>query len=91
MAILQGIQGMFMNDGAGGKIALDINRRVLTILNSGRLSFLTCTINEAQARAGTIWFDKPEIIQNQEYVDNSYNTPTTRSEENTEDSSHRAL
>jgi hypothetical protein len=54
MAILQGIQGMFLNDGAGGKIALDINRRVLTILNSGRLSFLTCTINEAQARAGTI-------------------------------------
>ena len=80
MAILQGIQGMFMNDGAGGKIALDINRRVLTILNSGRLSFLTCTINEAQARAGTIWFDKPEIIQNQEYVDNSYNTPTTTAE-----------
>ena len=79
MAILQGIQGMFMNDGAGGKIALDINRRVLTILNSGRLSFLTCTINEAQARAGTIWFDKPEIIQNQEYVD-SYNTPTTTAE-----------
>ena len=80
MAILQGIQGMFLNDGAGGKIALDINRRVLTILNSGRLSFLTCTINEAQARAGTIWFDKPEIIQNQEYVDNSYNTPTTTAE-----------
>ena len=79
MAILQGIQGMFLNDGAGGKIALDINRRVLTILNSGRLSFLTCTINEAQARAGTIWFDKPEIIQNQEYVD-SYNTPTTTAE-----------
>ena len=79
MAILQGIQGMFMNDGAVGKIALDINRRVLTILNSGRLSFLTCTINEAQARAGTIWFDKPEIIQNQEYVD-SYNTPTTTAE-----------
>ena len=79
MAILQGIQGMFMNDGAGGKIALDINRRVLTILNSGRLSFLTCTINEAQARAGTIWFDKPEIIQNQRYVD-SYNTPTTTAE-----------
>lgn len=81
MAILQGIQGMFMNDGdgKGGKIALDINRRVLTILNSGRLSFLTCTINEAQARAGTIWFDKPEIIQNQEYVD-SYNTPTTTAE-----------
>lgn len=79
MAILQGIQGMFLNDGDGGKIALDINRRVLTILNSGRLSFLTCTINEAQARAGTIWFDKPEIIQNQEYVD-SYNTPTTTAE-----------
>lgn len=76
MAILQGIQGMFLNDGAGGKIALDINRRVLTILNSGRLSFLTCTINEAQARAGTVWFDKPEIIQNEEYVAN-YNTPST--------------
>ena len=78
MAILQGIQGMFLNDGAGkdGKIALDINRRVLTILNSGRLSFLTCTINEAQARAVTIWFDNPEIIQNQEYED-SNNTPTS--------------
>lgn len=79
MAILQGIQGMFLNDGAGGKIALDINRRVLTILNSGRLSFLTCTINEAQARAGTVWFDKPEIIQNEEYIAN-YNTPTTTAE-----------
>ena len=45
MAILEVIDGMFLNTRCDGKFALDINRRVLTILYSGRLSFLSCNFN----------------------------------------------
>lgn len=68
MAVLQGISGLAMGDGAGGKIALSINTQVLEILSNDKLSYLTATItNPAQVQNGTVSYYVPEIIGSGEY------------------------
>lgn len=66
--ILQGISGLAMGDGQGGKIALSINTQVLEILSNDKLSYLTATItNPAQVANGTVSYYLPEIIASGEY------------------------
>lgn len=68
MAVLQGISGLAMGDGAGGNIALSINTQVLEILSNDKLSYLTATItNPAQVQNGTVSYYVPEIIGSGEY------------------------
>lgn len=68
MAVLQGISGLSMGDGAAGKIALSINTQVLDILSNDKLSYLTATItNPAQVQNGTVSYYVPEIIASGEY------------------------
>lgn len=68
MAVLQGISGLAMGDGTGGKIALSINTQVLEILSNDKLSYLTATItNPAQVMGGTVSYYVPEIIGSGEY------------------------
>lgn len=63
MAVLQGISGLSMGDGTGGKIALSIHTQVLDILSNDKLSYLTATItNPAQVANGTVSYYVPEII-----------------------------
>ena len=68
MAVLQGIQGMNIGDGAGGKVALSLQTRVLRILADNVLSYATATaLNPASVKAGTCSYYVPEIIGASDY------------------------
>lgn len=68
MAVLQGISGMNIGDGAGGNIALSIQERVLRILADSQLSYLAATMRNPQSvKAGTATYYVPEIIGANDY------------------------
>lgn len=68
MATIQGISGMQMGDGAGGKVALSIQKQVLRILSDNILSYATATaLNPASVKAGTATYYVPELIGAEAY------------------------
>ena len=68
MAVLQGISGIQLGDGAGGKVALSIDTRVLRILHTSSFSYLSATVqNPREVESGTVTYYRPEIIQAQDY------------------------
>ena len=68
MAILQGISGLQLGDGNGGKVALSLQTRVLRILADNVLSYATATAqNPASVKAGTASYYVPELIQTEAY------------------------
>lgn len=70
MAILQGIAGMQMGDGAGGNVALSITTNVLRILSDQKLSYLTATMNNpTSVTNGTASYYVPELIGTTAYGD----------------------
>lgn len=74
MAVITGISGIQIGDGAGGNIALTITTRVLKILSSMNLSYLSATIkNPNDVKNGSVTFYRPELIQVGDYG----TTPTT--------------
>ncbi|MEG1312726.1 MAG: hypothetical protein RSD40_00255 [Bacilli bacterium] len=74
MAVITGISGIQIGDGAGGNIALTITTRVLKILSSMNLSYLSATIkNPNDVKNGSVTFYRPELIQVSDYGA----TPTT--------------
>lgn len=78
MATLQGIQGMNIGDGSGGKVALSLQTRVLRILADNVLSYATATaMNPASVKAGTCSYYVPEIIGASDYGtgDGAFETP----------------
>ncbi len=69
MAVITGISGMQMGDGAGGKIALDLKTRVLRILYDSSFSYLTATVaNPRQLNAGSVSYQIPEILTAEDYL-----------------------
>ena len=80
MATLQGIQGMLggFGDGAGGNIALSLKEKVLRLLQANvTLSYLTASIKPDFSRAGSAYYRKIQIIQNEQYrgSNNSFQEP----------------
>lgn len=78
MAILQGISGMQIGDGAGGKVALSIKESVLRILSDTQLSFMTATVRTPGAlNSGTVSYYVPELVQTENYGTgtNAFQTP----------------
>ena len=72
MAILQGISGLQIGDGQGGKVALSLQTRVLRILADNVLSYATATANNpSSVKAGTASYYVPELIQTEDYGDGS--------------------
>lgn len=70
MAVLTGISGIQMGDGAGGNIALDIQKSVLKILSDSAFSYMTATIGDKrQVAAGSVSYALPEILQTTAYGD----------------------
>lgn len=71
MAKLQGISGMDIGDGAaGGKVALDLQTRILRILYDSNFSYMTATVlNPGQISAGTVSYQVPEVLQTEDYTD----------------------
>lgn len=67
MAILQGISGMQMGDGAGGKISLMIQTAVLQFLKNSFFSYKTASFNHATIHAGTVVYKIPELLQTEVY------------------------
>ncbi len=68
MAVMEGMSGMVLGDGAGGNIALDINKRVLRILSLTSFSWRTATMNNpTSVKAGTVAYQVPEILQAEDY------------------------
>lgn len=69
MAVITGISGMQIGDGAGGKAALSvIQGLILRILSDMRLTYLAATINNPhEMKAGTAHYYVPEILQTEEY------------------------
>lgn len=68
MAVLSGISGMQMGDGAGGNIALTISTKTLRILSDMSLSYLAATIkNPNDVKFGTVSYYRPEIIKTDAY------------------------
>lgn len=80
MATLQGIQGMLggFGDGAGGNIGLSLKEKVLKLLQANTtLSFLTATTKPDFTRAGSAYYRKIQVIQNEQYrgSNNSFQEP----------------
>ena len=68
MAVLQGISGIQMGDGAGGTIALSISKHILRMLSNSSLSYLTATMsNPSQVNSGSVSYYIPELIQTEAY------------------------
>lgn len=68
MAKLEGISGMQMGDGLGGKIALSIQKGLLRILSNSTISYLTATAaNPSNAHSGTLTYYVPEGVQTFDY------------------------
>lgn len=67
---ITGILGMNIGDGAGGKVALSIETRILRILSDAKLSYYAATIaNPSEVKSGTVWYRKPEILKTNDYGD----------------------
>ena len=80
MAIIQGISGAFMEDGNGGKIALDIQKGILRILAHSGISYMTATIGDRrQVQAGSVSYQVPEIMQAEDYGDGTTDFQNIRS------------
>lgn len=80
MAILQGISGMQMGDGAGGKVALSLETRVLRILADTEFSYLTATLRDpSEVKSGTVTYYVPELIGTKNYGTgtNAYGAPNS--------------
>lgn len=68
MAVLTGISGMQLGDGAGGKIALSIETAVLRILSDMSLTYMTATIRTpGQLNSGTVTYYVPELLKTEDY------------------------
>lgn len=68
MAIIQGISGLTLGDGAGGKIALSVKELVQRILADTQLTYMSATVNNPGTLAfGTAHYYTPEIIQVEAY------------------------
>ena len=74
---ITGILGMNIGDGAGGKVALSIETRILRILSDAKLSYYAATIaNPSEIKSGTVWYRVPEILKTNDYGDGT-NEPDT--------------
>lgn len=68
MAIIQGISGLTLGDGAGGKIALSVKELVQRILADTQLTYMSATVNNPKTLTfGTAHYYTPEIIQVEKY------------------------
>lgn len=68
MAVLDGISGNWMLDGAGGNIALDIQKGILRILSDSAFVYKTATIlNKGEIKKGSVSYALPEIAQTEDY------------------------
>lgn len=68
---ITGINGIFLGDGASGKVNLDIiTGKVLQILASGTLGIASTALveNPGQVKAGTVIYRKTEIIKTGSYA-----------------------
>lgn len=66
---LDGISGMQIGDGAGGKVALAIQTGILRILKGdGSFAYKTATImNKDQVKSGSVSYQIPELVQAEDY------------------------
>lgn len=70
MSVIQGTSGMQMGDGASGKIALDIERRVLGLLYESSFTFRVATVRDkGQLKTGSVSYQLPEILKTTAYGD----------------------
>lgn len=66
-----GIDGIYLGDGAGGKISYDIiSGKVLEIISSNSLGIAGTALieNPGQVRAGTVTYRKPELIKTGDFA-----------------------
>lgn len=69
MAVLTGISGIQVGDGAGGKVALELQKRVLRILSDANFTYLFASYNNpGQTNSGTISYYTPEILASYSYT-----------------------
>ena len=68
MAIIQGISGLTLGDGAGGKIALSVKELVQRILADTQLTYMAATVNNPDSlKFGSAHYYTPELIQVEAY------------------------
>lgn len=67
---ITGILGMTVGDGAGDKIALSVNTRILQILSDTKLSYFAASVaNPAEVKAGSVFYRTPDLVQTGDYED----------------------